>query len=46
MEGIFVLKTICVKTDNENISKYLLEELDYFKIYMFLAITLDFILML
>ncbi len=30
MEGIFVLKTICVKTDNENISKYLLEELDYF----------------
>lgn len=30
MEGIFVLKTICVKTNNESISEYLLEELEYF----------------
>lgn len=30
MEGIFLFKTICIKTKNKNISKYLLKELEYF----------------
>lgn len=29
--GIFVLKTICIKTNNKKIIKYLLEELNYFE---------------
>lgn len=32
MEGIFVLKTICVKTNNKNISNHLLKELEYFEL--------------
>jgi len=30
MEGIFLFKTICIKTKNKNISNYLLKELEYF----------------
>lgn len=30
MEGLFLLKTICIKTNNKNISEYLLNELEYF----------------
>ena len=30
MEGAFLFKTICVKTNNKNISGYLLNELEYF----------------
>lgn len=32
MEGIFLFKTICIKTKNKNISEYLLKQLDYFTV--------------
>lgn len=32
MEGIFLLKSICIKTKNKNISEYLLKELEYFEL--------------
>lgn len=31
MEGIFLLKTVCIKTNNKKISDYLLKELEYFE---------------
>jgi len=32
MEGLFLYKTICIKTNNKNISEYLLNELEYFEL--------------
>ena len=32
MGGLFLFKTICIKTNNKNISDYLLKQLEYFDI--------------
>lgn len=38
----FVRKTICIKTNNKNISNYLLEELEYFELEDFYVSRYDF----
>jgi len=42
MEGIFLLKTICIKTKNINISKYLLKQLEYFELQDIYVSCYDF----
>lgn len=42
MEGIFLFKTICIKTKNKNISEYLLKELEYFELQDIFVSCYDF----